>query len=88
MLADKDKSIRAKAVEEIIKLIGNSDLGDDQPRLYKVPQLKFNAKCYSDMIDWKIKVIYELVLTVKMYKEELLSLKDSPLILPRYPSNT
>ena len=88
MLADKNQSIRSKAVEEIIKLRGDSDLGDDQPRLYHVPQLKFTAKCYSEMIDWKLEVIYEPVLTVKMSMEELLALKDSPLIMPRYSSNT
>lgn len=88
MLADNSKSIRSKAVEEVLKLRGDSNLGDDQPRLYEVPQINFNAKCYSGMIDWKMEVIYEPVLTVKMSKEELLSLKDSPLTLPRYPSNT
>ena len=88
MLADNSKSIRTKAVEKILSLRGDSDFGDDQPRLYEVPQLKFNANCYTDMIDWKQEKIYEPVLTVKMSKEELLALKDSPLNLPRYPSNT
>ena len=88
MLADNSKSIRNKAVEKILSLRGDSDFGDNQPRLYEVPQLKFNANCYTDMIDWKQEKIYEPVLTVKMSKEELLALKDSPLNLPRYPSNT
>ena len=40
------------------------------------------------MIDWKKEMIYEPVVTVKMSKAELLSLKDTPLSLPHYPSNT
>lgn len=88
MLADQDKIMRTRAVDKILSLRGDSDQGDDQPRLYEVPQLKFNAKCYADMIDWKIEKIYEPVITVKMGKAELLALKDSPLTLPRYPSNT
>ena len=50
--------------------------------------LKFNAKSYTEMIDWKRETIYEPVLTVKMSKSDLLSLKKSPLTLLRYPSNT
>ena len=88
MLADQSKSIRVKAVDKILSLRGESDQGDDQPRLYELPKLKFDAKSYSEMIDWKTEQISEPVLTVKMTKHELLSLKDSPLELPRYPSNT
>ena len=88
MLADQSKDIRAKAVDKILKLRGDSDQGDDQPRLYEVPKLRFNAKDYTEMIDWKKEKIYEPVLTVKLSRAELLDLKDSPLILPRYPSNT
>ena len=88
MLADQKESIRSKAVEKILSLRGGSDHGDDQPRLYEVPVLKSNANSCTEMIDWKSEAIYEPVLTVKMNKSDLLSLKKSPLILPRYPSNT
>ena len=88
MLADKDTVTRSKAVDRVLLLRGDSDHGDDQPRLYHVPLLKFTAKSYPDMIDWKAEDIYEPVLTVKMSREELLGLKKEPLALPRYPSNT
>ena len=88
MLADQSKTIRTKAVEEILKLRGDADLGDDKPRLYEVPQLRFQAKSYTGMIDWKTENVSEPILTVKMSQAELLAVKDSPLVLPRYPSNT
>ena len=49
MLADQSKTIRTKAVEEILKLRGNADLGDDKPRLYEVPHLQ--AKSYTEIIE-------------------------------------
>ena len=88
MLADQKESIRSKAVDKILCVRGDSDYGDSRPRLYEVPVLKFNARSYTEMIDWKTEAIYEPVLTVSMSKDELLSLKHSPLSVPRYPSNT
>ena len=87
MLADEKKSIRSKAVDRILCLRGGADHGDDQLRLYEVPEIQFNARSFDMMIDWKKEMIYEPVVTVKM-KAELLSLKDTPLSLPHYPSNT
>ena len=88
MLADQKESIRSKAVDKILSVRGDLDYGDSRPRLYEVPVLKFNARSYTEMIDWKTEAIYEPVFTVSINKDELLSLKYSPLSLPRYPSNT
>ena len=82
MLADKDTVTSYKDVDRILVLRGEQDHGNDQPRLFLVPQLQFNAKSYSAMIDWKPEDIYEPVLTAKMRAEELLGLKKAPLILP------
>ena len=71
MLADQSQTIRTKAVEEILKLRGDADLGDDKPRLYEVPQLRFQAKSYTGMIDWKTENVSEPILTVKMSQAEL-----------------
>ena len=88
LLKDPVLSIVKEAFERILLLRGDQDVGDDQPRLYLVPQLQFNAKSYTAMIDWDAEEIYEPVLTVKMSREELLELKKAPLALPRFPSNT
>ena len=75
-------------MDKIFSLCRGSDHGDDQPRLYEAPVLKFNDKSYTEMIDWKRETVYEPVPTVKMSKSELLSLNKSSLSLPKYPSNT
>ena len=44
MLADKDTVTSYKDVDRILVLRGEQDHGNDQPRLFLVPQLQFNAK--------------------------------------------
>ena len=75
---------RKKAVEEILKLRINADIGVDKPRLYEVPHLRFQVKSYTLMIELKTKNVSEPILTVNICQAELLSLKDSPHVLPRY----
>ena len=69
MLADQKETICSKAVDKILSLRGGSDHGDDQPRLYEVPVLKFNAKSYTEMIDWKRETIYEIHPIPSLWKD-------------------
>jgi hypothetical protein len=88
MLTDADQTVRVKAVDVIIKLRGTQELGDDQPRKFIIPELKFDASSYSEMIDWKKEALYEPAITTSLTATELRDLKSAPLMLPRYPAHT
>ena len=69
MLFDENKLVRAKAVD----LILSAKKPGKRPRKFIKPDLKFNAKKYNEMIDWK-KVKITVPAPVKNFtKEELRS---------------
>jgi hypothetical protein len=88
MLTDTDQTVRVKAVDVILKLRGTQELGDDKPRKFIIPELKFDASSYTEMIDWKKEALYEPAITTSLTASQLRDLKLAPLMLPRYPAHT
>ena len=71
MLFDENRLVREKAVDMI--LLAKKKKPGKKPRKFVKPTLKFDAKCYSEMIDWK-KVKITVPAAVKHFtKEELRS---------------
>ena len=69
MLFDSNRLVRAEAVD----LILSAKKPGKRPRKFIKPDLKFNAKVYHKMIDWK-KIKITVPAPVKMFtKEELKS---------------
>ena len=88
MLTDADQTVRVKAVDVILNLRGTQDLGDDKPRKFIIPELKFDASSYTEMINWKKEALYEPAITTSLTASELRDLKLVPLMLPRYLAHT
>ena len=88
MLADPTKSVRQRAVKQVLQLRGDHDKGDNSPRKFLKPQLKFEAVTYPDMIDWKLEKIYEPVLTTNLTRAEIKCIVNTPLVVPSYPAHT
>ena len=69
MLFDSNRTVRSKAVD----LILSAKKPGKRPRKFIKPELKYNAKNYHELIDWK-KIKITVPAPVKMFtKEELKS---------------
>ena len=86
-LADSRVQIREKAVTYILTA---RDMFDQEihPKKFLPPHLNIEATDYVDMIDWDIEQKTEPPLTMKLSREEIISARKQPLILPKYPCQT
>ena len=88
MLTDADQTVRVKAVDVILNLRGTQELGDDKPRKFIIPELKFDAASYAEIIDWKKEALYEPAVTTSLTALELRDLMLVSLMLTRYSAHT
>ena len=62
LLCSPIKKNRTFAVKQILKIRGNSDVGNSAGRTFKVPKIKWNASNLHELIDWSDE-IYEPIIT-------------------------
>ena len=55
---------------------------------YRLPKVNFQAETYVDLIDWKAECLSEPQLTSNKTEEEILSFKETPFAVPKYPCHT
>ena len=88
LLCSEDTSDRNFAVEKILKLRNESDVGDSSPRIFLPPPLNFKARSLVDLIDWKEVPVTESRLTSDLTLAEINDLRETPLQVPPYPCHT
>ena len=93
MLEDEDKAIRKEALDKI-KAVRAKGLVKIRTkiargvRLFKVPQLNWEATSYTRMIDWQKSVVTEPPV-VKSFSDDMLKqVYSQPLNLPDYSVHT
>ena len=55
---------------------------------YRLPKVNFQAETYVDLIDWEAECLSEPPLTWNKTDEEILSFKETPFAVPKYPCHT
>ena len=55
---------------------------------YCLPKVNFQAETYVDLIDWEAECLSEPPLTWNKTDEEILSFKETPFAVPKYPCHT
>ena len=83
MVCSEEQLEREFAVKMILKLRAEKEEGDMQPRSRKNPKLHIDADRLENMISWI--GAKEPVMTCKLSKEELVSLRETPMKVPYYP---
>ena len=61
---------------------------DSSIREVHVPQLKWRAKSYHTMIDWKKELVSEPPFIAKLTDDEIVNILDTPLVVPKWSNNT
>ena len=57
-------------------------------RKYRLPKVNFQAETYVDLIDWEAECLSEPPLTRNKTEAEILSFKETPFDVPKYPCHT
>ena len=57
-------------------------------RKYRVPKVNFQAETYVNLIDWEAVILSEPPLTRYKTEAEILSFKETPFAVPKYPCHT
>ena len=76
------------AVDKILNIREVKGHGDKSTRKFLIPELRFDAADYTDMIDWSSEALYEPCLTVGLTNSQVTDLKYTALSLPSYPAHT
>ena len=84
LLVSDDKTERSFAVETILKLRGESNLGDNNIRPYRISPLNWSAEKLTELILWD-KHIYEPVLTCNLSREDIHAFIDNKMVVPKFP---
>lgn len=93
MLTDDREDVRQKAVNGIIRLRQGEvesklERRASGLRVFRVPELKWNAKDYTEMIDWDLEYFSEPAVTKNMSDDTLRQAYAAPLEVPKYPNNS
>ena len=88
LLASASTDDRKFAVDKILQLRGDNDMGDSSARPRRIPKLIFSAETLQDLIEWKTGEVFEPVITAKMTKNEIRMLLDVPLDVPPFKNHT
>ena len=88
MLTDSSEQVRSVAVDKILSIREVRGHGDKSTRKFLIPELRFDAADYTDMIDWSSEALYEPCLTVGLTNSQVTDLKYTALSLPSYPAHT
>ena len=63
-------------------------IGSATIRKYRVPKVNFQAETYVNLIDWEAEILSEPPLTRNKTEAEILSFKEAPFAVPKYPCHT
>ena len=88
LLASPTQTDREFAVEQILKVRGDSDMGDMRRRDRVTPYLRMEATTLSGMIDWEKDTVHEPVFSCSLTKAQLREVVDKPMVIPYYPIHT
>ena len=86
MLCSSQETERTFAVDKILSIRGEQELGDDGLRLRVLPYLNTQATSLVDLISWEGAT--EPLITYKLSKVELEKLKEEPLEVEYFPCHT
>ena len=84
LLSSSDEKEREFAVDKIVEIRGGEEFGDKSVRDFHTPTLNWKASSVLDMIDWDDAVISEPILTCHMSTDEVMSLKEMPLVVENF----
>ena len=79
---------REFAVKQILKIRGDSDLGDIRPRDRVTPFLVMEATTLIGLIDWDKDTVHEPVFSCKLTQAEIQHIVEKPMDIPYYPLHT
>lgn len=82
MLCEERLEVRDLAVNRI--LAARSATNNKKRRVFRVPDINFKAKDYTEMINWKKVVITEPPLTFRMSESELRSVFQNRKEIPSF----
>jgi hypothetical protein len=90
LICSQDEEERRFAINKILQIRGNVDVGSRDVRDYHVPQLNWNAQKLVDLIDWEhpLRIPHEPLLTCHLKNEELRQFLDRPFEVTKYPVHT
>ena len=88
LLASPVAANRKFAVDQILKVRGDSDLGDMRKRNRVTPFLKMDATLLTGLIDWEADTVHEPVFSFSLSKAELHEVLAKPLVIPYSPLQT
>lgn len=87
MLADSSRDKRETAVRRILQARRQS-ADNKTVRIFRVPNLNFDATDWDDIINWSDAEIHEPPLTRAFAEAEITAIIDNPLSIPSYPLHT
>ena len=87
-LGSPKREDRMFGVSQILKIRGESDLGDMKPRARRTPVLNMEATTLTDLIDWDKETIHEPVFSCTLNQAELKRIQDIPMSVPYYTLHT
>ena len=88
LLASPSLEDREFGVQQILKIRGDSDLGDMQVRDRVTPFLNMDATTLIGLIDWDKDTIHEPVFSCKFTQTEIKQILEVPMVIPYYPLHT
>ena len=86
LLASEDEEKRRFAVQKIIAMRGESQLGDTRNRPHKVPKLNWDAQKVEDIIVWDDAT--EPILTARLDSNAIRAFLSQPFVMKPFPSHT
>ena len=85
MLCSSDEGERRFALQKILKVRNNKDIGDRKCRKRRIPRINPEARSLLDLINWRTEEISEPILTCCLKKQDVLQFFDNSMIVPNFP---
>ena len=87
---DDDNEIDDEDEDEAFKLdpFEKKALSSSNIRKFIIPKINFDAQTYAELIDWESAKLTEPPLTSSLTEAEVMSFKESPYNVPKYPCHT
>ena len=86
MLCSEEREEREFAIDQIVSIRGEKEVGDNSLRLRVLPNLNTHATSLRDLIKWEGAT--EPATTCKLTTTELKTFKEKPMEVPPYPCHT
>ena len=93
MLTDDRENVRQKAVNAIVdmrhgEVVSKIEKTSSGLRVFRVPELRWDAKDYTEMIGWDLELFTEPAVTRKLSDNALREAYAAPLEIPKFPNNS